>query len=142
MADEPSGFTSAFDKLLEQNREQFDRILSTPASSRAATTSSPVSGSGSGLAPRKRYGPLDAERSAAVQALDQRFGAEGWRYEITERRRVEGELIVLCRVTLAGRSITKSQFGSAPLAEPGIAAEEAALAQAAEMALSSCTKLI
>lgn len=142
MADEKSGFTSAFDKLLAQNREQFDRILSTPAATRAATGASPAPTSTSGLAPRRRFGPLDSESSAAVRALDQRFGAEGWRYEITERRRADGELIVLCRLTLAGRGVTKSQFGTAPLTASGIAAEEAALAQAAEAALANCSKLL
>ncbi len=141
MSDDRSGFTSAFDKLLEQNRQQFDRILTTPAASRSTELSSPSATSG-GLPPRRRFGPIDPDSSAAVRALDQRFGADGWRYEITERRRVEGEMIVLCRLTLAGRNVTKSQFGTAPLTASGIAAEEAALAQAAETALANCTKLL
>lgn len=136
MADDERGFASAFDRLLQQNRDQFDKILRGPA------TELPSTSGRSSLPPRRRFGPLDQERSGTVQALDQRYGAEGWRYEITERRRADGEMIVLCRLTLTGNGTTKSQFGVAPLPTSGIAAEEAAVAQAAEAALANCVKLL
>lgn len=142
MADEKGGFASAFDRLLEQNRQQFDRIMSAPAQPRPASATTPPASGVTARPPRRRFGPLDPDRSVAVRDLDQRFGPEGWRYEITERRRAGGEMIVLCRLTLAGRNVTKSQFGVAELAGTGIAAEEAAVAQAAEAALANCTKLL
>lgn len=144
MADERSGagsggFASAFDKLLEQNRQQFDRILHGPAGSSRSGAATPAAG---GLPPRRRFGPLDPESSPAMRALDDRFGTDGWRYEVSERRRVGDEMIVLCRLTLPARNAVRAQFGTAPLTERGVAAEQAAVVAASEAALANCAKLL
>jgi hypothetical protein len=51
-------------------------------------------------------------------------------------------MIVLCRLTLPAHNATRAQFGSAPLTERGVAAEQAAVTAAAEAALANCTKLL
>ena len=65
-------------------------------------------------------GPPKAKRrkSEAARRLNERFG-EGWSYQVTERRREGDELIVLCRVDIPGKDISKTQFGSAKVLKPG-----------------------
>ena len=124
---------------------------------------------------RKRFdalmgaaGPSDGGReieapapSASVRLLNERYGA-GWRHGIVERRREDGEAVVLCRLEIDELGIVKSQFGRAPIgggsgaagtaggiafrsatpAGAGAETDEAAFEAALEAALAKCVALI
>ena len=108
------------------------------------------------------------QKSEAVRRLNERFG-DGWDYEIRERRREGDEMIVLCRVTVPEKELSKEQFGRARLRRagetetiagrangipfsmpllrakpPGAAAnpEEEAFKEAAQNALARCVELM
>ena len=147
MAGDDRGFASAFDALLERNRQQLDELMVAPsprpapgAGGRPAAAS--ATRAGGAVASRPRLGPLDPAESPGMRALDERFGADGWRYEVAERRRDGDELIVLCRLSLPASRITKAQFGVARVDGRGIVAEEAAVREAVETALTNCIKLL
>ena len=53
-----------------------------------------------------------APRSEAERFLDDRYG-EGWRCEVSERRREGDEVLVLCKLVIPERDILRSQFGRA-----------------------------
>lgn len=97
---------SSFDEMLERNRRELDGMYG-------------------GIAwtdPREAAPPPGAgAASPVVQQLNQRFGDE-WRYEITERRRDGDEVVVLCRLTLPERNVTKAQFGLARIGRAGAGA--------------------
>lgn len=97
---------SSFDEMLERNRRELDGMYGGIAWTGA----------------REAAPPPGAEvASPVVRQLNQRFGDE-WRYEITERRRDGDEVVVLCRLTLPERNVTKAQFGLARIGRAGAGA--------------------
>ena len=189
-----SRFTSAFDDLLAKNRRELDALYrgaapsgggrASPASSvpamppgsstRAADPPSREekgpSGPGGkgGRAPGAEGGagaaePPPAASSPAERLLDERYG-DGWRFEITSRRREKDEAIVVGALRLPGAGGVRAQFGVARISTGGgsgsgsaggvafsfggvagggaLAAEEAAFERAREDALASCAALL
>jgi len=125
--DKMTGYSSAFDALMDRTRQRFEdrsagtfhRVPDRPADSATlhAVPSPPRESSTRNTAAeapptRKR------RKSEAVRRLNERFG-EGWSYQVTERRREGNELIVLCRVDIPDKDISKTQFGSAIVLKPG-----------------------
>ena len=191
-----SRFTSAFDELLEQSRRELDALYrdAAPAGpSRSAPPSepppstAPAQGANPSAAPG---GPFPARAalpashpppasSASLsrrppsaarveRLLDERYG-DGWRFEVTSRRREGNEVIVVGTLRLPGADGgLRAQFGSAPVAPAagsgggasgsagGVgfsfggggprgdprAAEEAAFERARQDALASCAATI
>ena len=139
--DKMTGYSSAFDALMDQTRQRFkDRSAGTfravPAPTGTPSTVFPTVFPAVAPAvfpavaapippePSTRAssieGPPKAKRrkSEAARRLNERFG-EGWSYQVTERRREGDELIVLCRVDIPDKDISKTQFGSAKVLKPG-----------------------
>ena len=101
--------------------------------------------------------------SPAARLLDERYG-DGWRFEITSRRREKDEAIVVGALRLPGSGGVRTQFGSARISPGGgagsgsaggvafsfggaaagtpLAAEEAAFERAREDALARCAALV
>ena len=101
--------------------------------------------------------------SPVARLLDERYG-DGWRFEITSRRREKDEAIVVGALRLPCSGGVRAQFGSARImpgggagsgsaggvafsfggaaAESPLAAEEAAFARAREDALARCAALL
>lgn len=110
----PSSSTSAassFDEMLERNRRELDGMYGG------------IAWTGARAAPpgaASRAGAASAE-PPVVRRLNQRFG-DKWRYEITERRRDGDEVVVLCRLMLPERNVTKAQFGLARIGRAGAGA--------------------
>ena len=149
-SDRLTGFSSAFDEILERSRRELDalsgssdapalsptprtssrsssrtslrtppRTSSEPAGSRpSATRPSTTARDGSDRSVRPA---TTAPRSPAERALDEKLGTD-WRYEVLERTREGGELVVRCRVTAPARGISRTWFGSAPVSGAGRAA--------------------
>ena len=127
-----SGFSAAFDDLLERNRRELDALSGgsgSPALSPASPTSaSPSAGSAAASARTARQGdppratrasaPPPPSRSSAEHALDEKLGPD-WRYEVLDRTREGGELVVRCRVTAPARGVSRTWHGSAPLSGAG-----------------------
>lgn len=103
---------SSFDEMLERNRRELDSMYGGIAWTGAREAPPPGAASPARAA--------SAERPV-VRQLNQRFG-DKWRYEITERRRDGDEVIVLCRLTLPERNVTKAQFGLARIGGAGAGA--------------------
>ena len=97
---------SSFDEMLERNRRELDGMYGGIAWTDPREAAPP---------------PGAAVASPVVRQLNQRFGDE-WRYEITERRRDGDEVVVLCRLTLPERNVTKAQFGLARIGRAGAGA--------------------
>ena len=146
-ADRPSGFSSAFDEMLERSRRELDALSGgsdapalsptprtpprmpprTPPRTSLQTPSRtfPEPSGGRSSAPDRNVSAGGASasspaasRSPAERALDEKLGAD-WRYEVLERTREGGEVIVRCRVTAPSRGISRTWFGSAPVAGRG-----------------------
>ena len=145
-ADRLSGFSSAFDEMLERSRRELDALSGgsdAPALSPTPRTASRASSRASLRTPSRvssepaRSGPsvvrpsttaqdgsdrsartAPASRSPAERTLDEKLGTD-WRYEVLERTREGGEVIVRCRVTAPSRGISRTWFGSAPVSGPG-----------------------
>ena len=128
-SDRLTGFSSAFDELLERSRRELD-VLSggsgSPALSPASRTStSPSARSSRAVAQGtaqtvsvRTPSSLPTSRSPAERALDEKLGAD-WRYEVLDRIRDGGELVVRCRVTAPARGVSRTWHGSAPLSGTG-----------------------
>ena len=146
-SDRLTGFSSAFDEMLERSRRELDalsggsdapalspvsrtasqassrtslqtppRTSSEPAGSRpSAARPSTTARDGSGRSARMA---TTAPRSPAERALDEKLGAD-WRYEVLERTREGGDVIVRCRVTAPSRGISRTWYGSAPVSGAG-----------------------
>ena len=183
-SDRLTGFSSAFDDLLERSRRELDALSGSsgsPALSPASRTStSPSAGSFAAAAGRAAQGvsALTARasasppesRSPAERALDEKLGPD-WRYEVLDRTRESGEMVVRCRVTAPLRGVSRTWHGSAPLFGTGrggasrmtgtagnvrfslggsvdapthdpIRAEREAERQAIESALAACARLL
>ena len=177
-----SRYTSAFDDLLAKNRRELDALYEGTGPSRAGrpssgypprepapTTSAPARAAEG--APGESIGSVSAEAPAADPSpaasptehlLTERYG-DGWRFEVTSRRRERDEVIVVGSLRLPGTGGVRTQFGSARIATGGgtagsaggvafsfggtggespIAAEEAAFERAREDALANCTALL
>ena len=145
-SDRLTGFSSAFDEMLERSRRELDALsggsdapalsptprTSSRASSRTSlrtpprTSSEPAGNRPSEVRPSTpaRDGPdrsartAPASRSPAERALDEKLGAD-WRYEVLERTREGGELVVRCRVTAPARGVSRTWYGSAPMPGAG-----------------------
>ena len=129
-SDRLTGFSSAFDELLEKSRRELDALSGGGSGSRALSTtprtsSSPSAGSSAAVArsaaqrvsTRAPASP-SPPRSPAERALDEKLGAD-WRYEVLDRTREGGELVVRCRVTAPARGLSRTWHGSAPISGAG-----------------------
>ena len=101
-----TGFSSAFDEMLERSRRELDAL----SGGSDAPALSPT--------PRTASRTTPAPRSPAERALDEKLGTN-WRYEVLERTREGGELVVRCRVTAPARGISRTWYGSAPVSGAG-----------------------
>ena len=128
-SDRLSGFSSAFDELLERSRCELDALSGgsgAPALSPTSRTSPRSSTTPAGAMARGvtqgasvlAQTPPPRERTPAERALDERLGP-GWRYEILDRTREDNELVVRCRVTAPARGVSRTWHGSAPLSGTG-----------------------
>ena len=127
-SDRLTGFSSAFDELLERSRRELD-ALSGGSGAPALSPTSRTSPSSPHV--RRRDGARRHEasrperrhlrprkRSPAERALDDKLGP-GWRYEVLDRTREDNELVVRCRVTAPTRGVSRTWHGSAPLSGTG-----------------------
>ena len=128
-SDPLTGFSSAFDELLERSRRELDALSGgsdSPALSPTSRTPSSASAGPSRAAARSVAGdvstrasaPPPASRSPAEHALDEKLGAD-WRYEVLDRTREGVELVVRCRVSAPSRGVSRTWHGSAPLGGAG-----------------------
>ena len=120
-SDRPTGFSSAFDELLERSRRELDALSGgsgAPALSPARQASSSPSAGASAATARGVTSRTPATpsppRSSAERALDEKLGP-GWRCDVLDRTREGGELVVRCRVTAPARGVSRTWHGSAPL---------------------------
>ena len=180
-SDRLTGFSSAFDELLERSRRELDALSGgsgAPALSPTSRTSaSPSAGAFAASTRRAAPGvstraqaPPPTSRSLAELALDEKLGPD-WRYEVLDRTREGGELVVRCRVTAPSRGVSRTWHGSAQLFGTGrgdtagmtgtagnvqfslggsaaapthdpIRSEQEAERQAIESALAACARLL
>ena len=142
-SDRLTGFSPAFDEMLERSRRELDALSGgsdapalspTPrtasrVSSRTSlrtpprTSSEPAGGRSSAADRNVSAGDASASspaasRSPAERALDEKLGTD-WRYEVLERTREGGELVVRCRVTAPARGVSRTWYGSAPMPGAG-----------------------
>ena len=175
-----SRFTSAFDDLLDKNRRELDALYrgtgasgpSRPAAARAPAEPAPAAADRTPEPASRRPVPSapaahavapQSDASPAARLLDERYG-DGWRFEVTSRRREKDEVIVVGTLRLSGSGGVRTQFGSARISAGGgstagsaggvafsfgggggespLAAEEAAFERAREDALANCTALL
>ena len=178
-----SRYTSAFDELLDKNRRELDALYEGTGRSRAGRPSSgppprgpapatPAPARAPEATPGESIRPVSAEAPATdpspaasptERLLDERYG-DGWRFEVTSRRREKDEVIVVGTLRLPGAGGMRTQFGSARIATGGggtagsaggiafsfggagtespLAAEEAAFERAREDALANCAALL
>ena len=128
-SDRLTGFSSAFDELLERSRRELDALsggsgvsapspaFRTSTSSSAASVPAATRGVARGASARVPASS-PASRSPAERALDEKLGA-GWRYEVLDRTREGGEIVVRCRVSAPARGLSRTWHGSAPLSGGG-----------------------
>lgn len=131
-----SGFSSAFDDLLERSRREWDALSPGGAGMKGSAPPSPQAGPGApaaaARAPSAAGGSLgaaahrevlrrsgeyasaarvwDPARSEAAAFLFNRFGTE-WQVEVAERRRDGDEFVALVKLTIPAKNLVKSQFG-------------------------------
>ena len=175
-SDRLTGFSSAFDELLERSRRELDALSGgsgAPAlSPTPRSSSSPLTATTGSIAPSAgtpAAASPSSSRSPAERALDDKLGP-GWRYEVLDRSREGGELVVRCRVTAPSRGVSRTWHGSAALSGTGggtagtsgtsgnvrftlgtgagaqrydpLRAERQAERQAIESALTACARLL
>jgi hypothetical protein len=153
-------FSSVFDDMLVQNKKRFDDLFrggraqaGEPAASSAAFGG--LSGKGRPIAAAPSVGP--APDSAVVRLLNERYGND-WRYEISEQRRADDEVIVLCKLIFGKEGAVRAQFGRAKISDRPLGGvsggvrfkmgsegaeygERGAFRRAAEAALMNCADL-
>ena len=118
-----TGFSDAFDELLARNRKELDERLTSPSSPMASSAFDALLGRArtTTVQPPAAAASTRGEKTAAdappesVRFLNARFGEMGWTYEVLDRRREEDEVIVLCRLSVPDKNISKTQFGRASL---------------------------
>ena len=135
-----SRYTSAFDDLLEKNRRELDALYrgtggsdpSRPARSPAASAASGPTSAAAAAAPealpRESVPRASGETADAAappvasspteRLLDERYG-DGWRFDVTSRRREGDEVIVIGTLRLPGSGGVRTRFGSARISEDG-----------------------
>ena len=120
-SDRLTGFSSAFDELLEQSRRELDALSGgsgaptlspTPRTTPRPSADSPSAARSASVQASTPTSP--ESRSPAERALDGKLGAD-WRYEVLDRTREGGEFVVRCRVTAPGRGISRTWIGTASL---------------------------
>ena len=174
-----SRYTSAFDDLLDKNRRELDALYQGTAPStrsrapaapaarepaRAPTSSARPPGTDAvDPVPAAPAAPPPPATSPAERLLNERYG-DGWRFEVTSRRREKDEVIVVGTLRLPGAGGVRAQFGSAPIETDGgatagssggvsfsfgggstespLRAEEDAFERAREDALANCAALL
>ena len=172
-----SRYTSAFDAILEQNRRELDSLFqgssrtgwgpnASPPPTEGAKTAPSSAGSAAAVTPDPvPASPPSPSATPSEQTLNERFGQD-WRFEVTSRRRVGNEAIVVGTLTLPGAGGVRTQFGSASIAAPAAGvqgsaggvgfslggaaagrapspgAEESAFERAREDALANCIALL
>ena len=169
-----SRFTSPFDDLLEKNRRELDALYqgagpSTPSRAPGAPEPAPASATpppdpaAAEPVPATPAASPPPAASPAGRLLNERYG-DGWRFEVTSRRREKDEVIVVGTLRLPGAGGVRTQFGSARISAGGgatagsaggiafsfggestespLGAEEAAFARAREDALANCAALL
>ena len=117
--DRPNTFSSAFDAVLDRNRQELEALYTGSQSSFEHTAGTPRAASVESVAPSVaprpstvvRLGTFDASGSPAARELDRRYGGD-WRYELAEQLEVDGEIIVLCKLKIGNKNIIRSQYGS------------------------------
>ncbi len=137
MASEPrSGLSSAFDELISANRDQLDSQMRGTQGGASAMTGPgrlapgaqvpPVVGSPPVSPQRPVISPdsplsqdgeyqsasqvWDAAQSDTARQLNQRFGTE-WEYSVVKRHREGDEYIVMGKLAVPAKGISKTQFG-------------------------------
>lgn len=135
-----SGFSSAFDDMLERNRRELDTLSGGGDLGRTTPASDAQLSSGAAPASVRDETYSSMERTAAERALDDKIGPR-WRYDVMERIRENGELVVRCRVTVPGRGITRTQYGATSVGDGSIHNEREAEREAIESALAACAQL-
>ena len=106
-----SGFSSAFDDLLERGRREMDALSGRPRVDRTQRTHE---GPRTGIPAGETAARPAPARTSAERVLDGKLGP-GWRHEVVERIREGGEMVVRCRVPSPSRGITRTVYGAAPL---------------------------
>ncbi len=110
--DRRPSLSSAFDDMLERNWQELDGMYAGTADRTGRREPRAPS-----LPSADFQTPLSSERPI-VQQLNERFG-DKWRYEITDRQRDGDDLVVLCKLTLPEKNVTKAQFGLARIGRAG-----------------------
>ena len=167
-----SRYTSAFDDLLDKNRRELDALYRGAGPS--APSRAPVSPTAPEPAPTSATASVEpgptapaatppSAASSAERLLNERYG-DGWRFEVTSRRRERDEVIVVGTLRLPASGGMRTQFGSARISAGGgssagsaggvafsfgggstespVAMEEAAFERAREDALANCAALL
>ena len=96
------GFASSFDDMLSRNRKQFESLFD---GGRVPAPATPAAPAATRQAVPKGAGDV-------VRFLDDRYGADGWSWEVADRRREGDEVTVMVKLTLVESGASKSQFGS------------------------------
>ena len=147
MASEPRrGLSSAFDDLLKANRDQLDSRMRGVWGGGSATTESgrpapraqvppvadpptavsqwPVTPPGSPLRQEGEYQSAsqvwDAAKSDIARRLNERFGT-AWEYSVVKRHREGDEYIVMGKLAVPAKGISKTQFGRGRIPREGAA---------------------
>ncbi len=114
-----SEFSSPFDAMLDQNRQRLDRLYRGPAGDDDRYSPATTAGSSAPVASpsaRGRPAPTAARppraRSDPARSLDERFG-DRWRHEVVEQRRDGDDMVVRCRLTVAGQGVDLTRSGRA-----------------------------
>ena len=161
-----SRLSSSFDEMLKANWRQFEALTNGVGGREREAATPPREGEivVPSPSPRPAAPPAAPAPSDAVRFLNDRYG-DGWSYEIAERRREGDEVIVLCKLSIPGQDISKSQFGRATVigtdAAPGSGGsadgitfslgsenggdgdpEEAAFQRALNSALAKCADML
>ncbi len=92
--------------MLERNWQELNNMFS-DIGQRSASRESHVSSSS-----RAAFQAKISTQRPIVEQLNQRFG-DNWRYEVTDRQRDGDDVVVLCKLILPEKNVTKAQFGLA-----------------------------
>lgn len=104
-SDRRSSLSSAFDDMLERNWQELNNMFSDIGERSASSESHTSSSSAAFQAKISMQRPI-------VEQLNQRFG-DNWCYEVTDRQRDGADVVVLCKLILPEKNVTKAQFGLA-----------------------------
>lgn len=119
MADKTS-LAASFDELLSQNKQAFDALM---GRSGATPPASPPRQTTQRSASEKQ--PNVTKETDSEKWLNRHYGNR-WRLETSHRRVENGEVTILCRLTLIDENIRRAQFGRASLRQSHGAATSSA----------------